>query len=116
MPSTVCRCSAFFYPRTVNVVLLAACQALYTACTLDNGIRLEGGLATVASRNIDYTHKKVLLIDSSGNLRSTIFYMLRELGVRNVKATTVNEKVLELIREESFDIILLGHNSSDAVT
>ncbi len=70
----------------------------------------------MASRNIDYTHKKVLLIDSSGNLRSTIFYMLRELGVRNVKATTVNEKVLELIREESFDIILLGHNSSDAVT
>lgn len=70
----------------------------------------------MASRNIDYTHKKVLLIDSSGNLRSTIFYMLRELGVRNVKATTVNDKVLELIREEAFDIILLGHNSSDAVT
>ncbi|GAA0791711.1 tetratricopeptide repeat protein [Marinobacterium sediminicola] len=70
----------------------------------------------MASRNIDYTHKKVLLIDSSGNLRSTIFYMLRELGVRNVKATTVNEKVLQLIQEESFDIILLGHNSSDAVT
>ncbi len=70
----------------------------------------------MASRIIDYTHKKVLLIDSSGNLRSTIFYMLRELGVRNVKATTVNEKVLELIQEEAFDIILLGHNSSDAVT
>lgn len=70
----------------------------------------------MASRNIDYAHKKVLLIDSSGNLRSTIFYMLRELGVRNVKATTVNEKVLELIREEGFDIILLGHNSSDTVT
>lgn len=70
----------------------------------------------MASRNIDYTHKNVLLIDSSGNLRSTIFYMLRELGVRNVKATTVNEKVLTLIREEPYDIILLGHNSSDAIT
>src|SRR5690554_1173425 len=42
--------------------------------------------------------------------------MLRELGVKNLKATTVNEKVLQLIEEEHFDIILLGHNSSDAVT
>ncbi|PSL11790.1 tetratricopeptide repeat protein [Marinobacterium halophilum] len=70
----------------------------------------------MGSRNIDYTNKSVLLIDSSGNLRSTIYYMLRELGVRNLKATTVNEKVLTLIQEEPFDIILLGHNSSDAVT
>ncbi|MBA4502764.1 response regulator [Marinobacterium sp. 3-1745] len=88
-------------------------------CILDityNSIRLQGGPATVASRTIDYSHKKVLLIDSSGNLRSTIFYMLRELGVRNVKAVTVNDKVLSLIREEAFDVILMGHNSSDAVT
>ncbi|WP_328515956.1 tetratricopeptide repeat protein [Marinobacterium weihaiense] len=67
-------------------------------------------------RSIDYSNKSVLLIDSSGNLRSTIYYMLRELGVRNLKAVTVNEKVLGLIRDEPFDIILLGHNSSDAVT
>jgi tetratricopeptide (TPR) repeat protein len=70
----------------------------------------------VALRKVDYTDKNVLLIDSSGNLRSTIYYMLRELGVKNLKATTVNEKVLQLIEEEHFDIILLGHNSSDAVT
>ena len=70
----------------------------------------------MASRKVDYSDKNVLLIDSSGNLRSTIYYMLRELGVRNLKATTVNEKVLQLIEEEQFDIILLGHNSSDGVT
>lgn len=70
----------------------------------------------MALRKVDYTDKNVLLIDSSGNLRSTIYYMLRELGVKNLKATTVNEKVLQLIEEEHFDIILLGHNSSDAVT
>lgn len=70
----------------------------------------------MGSRSIDYTNKSVLLIDSSGNLRSTIYYMLRELGVRNLRTATVNEKVLGLIQEETFDIILLGHNSSDAVT
>lgn len=70
----------------------------------------------MALRKVDYSDKNVLLIDSSGNLRSTIYYMLRELGVKNLRAATVNEKVLQLIEEEYFDIILLGHNSSDAVT
>ncbi|MBP0049860.1 response regulator [Marinobacterium sp. AK62] len=70
----------------------------------------------MASRTVDYSDKSVLLIDSSGNLRSTIYYMLRELGVKNLLATTVNDKVLNLIQESSYDIILLGHNSSDAVT
>lgn len=49
-------------------------------------------------------------------MRSTIFYMLRELGVQNLRAMTVSDRVLDLVREESFDIILLGHNSSDAVS
>jgi tetratricopeptide (TPR) repeat protein len=70
----------------------------------------------VAARKIDYSDKNVLLIDSSGNLRSTIYYMLRELGVKNLRTTTVNDKVLALIEEEPCDIILLGHNSSDAVS
>lgn len=70
----------------------------------------------MASRTVDYSNKSVLLIDSSGNLRSTIYYMLRELGVKNLLATTVNDKVLTLIQESSYDIILLGHNSSDSVT
>jgi len=70
----------------------------------------------VASRTVDYSNKSVLLIDSSGNLRSTIYYMLRELGVKNLAAVTVNDKVLSLIQESAYDIILLGHNSSDAVT
>lgn len=70
----------------------------------------------MASRKVDYSNKSVLLIDSSGNLRSTIYYMLRELGVKNLAAATVNDKVLGLIQESSYDIILLGHNSSDAVT
>lgn len=70
----------------------------------------------VAASKLNYADKKVLLVESSGNMRSTIFYMLRELGVHNLRAVTVSERVLELIREEAFDIILLGHNSSDAVT
>jgi len=70
----------------------------------------------VAPSKITYSDKKVLLVESSGNMRSTIFYMLRSLGVQNLIAMTVSDKVLENIRAESFDIILLGHNSSDAVS
>lgn len=70
----------------------------------------------MAPPRIDYSDKNVLLVDSSGNMRSTIFYMLRELGVQNLRATTVSDRVLDMIREEAFDIILLGHNSSDMVS
>ncbi|WP_372738824.1 response regulator [Neptunomonas sp.] len=65
---------------------------------------------------IDYSTKRVLLIESSGNMRSTIVYMLRQLGISNIQAITINSQVLELIKEGSFDIILLGHNSSDHLT
>ncbi|WP_036186244.1 tetratricopeptide repeat protein [Marinobacterium lacunae] len=70
----------------------------------------------MAPSKITYADKKVLLVESSGNMRSTIFYMLRELGVQNLRAMTVSERVLEALRVESFDIVLLGHNSSDAVS
>ncbi|WP_241234992.1 response regulator [Amphritea opalescens] len=65
---------------------------------------------------IDYSDKHVLLIDSSGNMRATIYYMLRELGISNVKAVTINDKVIPLIAQNDFDVILLGHNASDSVT
>nr|WP_289847215.1 response regulator [Amphritea atlantica] len=57
-----------------------------------------------------------MLIDSSGNMRATIYYMLRELGISNVKAVTINDKVIPLIAQSDFDVILLGHNASDSVT
>lgn len=65
---------------------------------------------------IDYSTKRVLLVESSGNMRSTIVYMLRQLGISNIQAITINGQVLEVIKEGSFDIILLGHNSSDPLT
>ncbi len=65
---------------------------------------------------IDYTDKHVLLIDSSGNMRATIYYMLRELGIGNVKAVTINDKIIPFIAQNDFDVILLGHNASDSVT
>lgn len=67
-------------------------------------------------RKITYADKYVLLIESSGNMRATIVQMLRQLGVVNIKPVTVNAQVLELIQEERFDIVLLGHNASDKVT
>ncbi|WP_235263754.1 response regulator [Nitrincola sp. A-D6] len=67
-------------------------------------------------RRITYSDKHVLLIESSGNMRATIVQMLRQLGVVNIKPVTVSERVLELIQQENFDIILLGHNASDKIT
>ena len=49
-------------------------------------------------------------------MRATIVQMLRQLGVINIKPVTVNARVLEIIQEERFDIVLLGHNASDKVT
>lgn len=49
-------------------------------------------------------------------MRATIVQMLRQLGVVNIKPITVSERVLELIQQENFDIILLGHNASDKIT
>ena len=49
-------------------------------------------------------------------MRSTIFYMLRSLGVVNLKAITINGQVLQEISENNYDVILLGHNGSDSVT
>lgn len=65
---------------------------------------------------VDYSDKQVLLIESSGVMRSTIFYMLRSLGVDNVKAITINGRVLHEIAENNYDVILLGHNVNDSVT
>ncbi len=65
---------------------------------------------------VDYSDKQVLLIESSGVMRSTIFYMLRSLGVENVKAITINDHVLTEIAENNYDVILLGHNVNDSVT
>ncbi|WP_036513796.1 MULTISPECIES: response regulator [Nitrincola] len=67
-------------------------------------------------RKISYSDKRVLLIESSGNMRSTISQMLRQLGVVNIQAMTINEQILDTVRDEAFDIVLLGHNASDKTT
>ena len=64
---------------------------------------------------VDYTDKRVLLVESSGNMRAAIFYMLRSLGVANIRASSVNDRVLSEIQTGDYDIVLLGHNVSDTV-
>lgn len=65
------------------------------------------------SSAIDYHKQRVLLIDSSSSLRSTIRTMLTSLGFSQVTALTLNEGVLKIIAEGHFDIVLLGHNVHD---
>lgn len=64
----------------------------------------------------DYTKLNVLLLESSGPMRSAIYYMLRDLGVVNVSVATLGSQVLELFEEHAFDIVLLGHNGRDSTT
>lgn len=49
-------------------------------------------------------------------MRSTIFYMLRSLGVRNIDVSSLNDQVLGKIKSNDYDVILLGHNASDTIT
>ncbi len=70
----------------------------------------------MTNRKVDYSDKRVLLIDSSGNVRSAIFHMLRRLGVHNIQAVSINDRVFSLIAEGGYDLILLGHNGSDAMS
>ncbi len=65
------------------------------------------------SSAVDYHKQRVLLIDSSSSLRSTIRTMLTSLGFSQVTALTLNEGVLKIIAEKHFDIVLLGHNVHD---
>ncbi|MCV6588139.1 MAG: histidine kinase [Marinobacterium sp.] len=65
---------------------------------------------------IDYSTKKVLLIESSGNMRSTMVYMLRTMGVQNIKAITINSRVFIEMEEVQYDVILLGHSNSETVS
>ncbi|WP_156948418.1 response regulator [Marinobacterium jannaschii] len=62
---------------------------------------------------IDYSDKHVLLVESSGNMRSAISHMLRGLGIDNLVAVTASRRVLELLEEREFDVVLLGYNVSD---
>lgn len=64
----------------------------------------------------DYAKLNVLLLESSGPMRSAIFYMLRDLGVVNLSVASLGPQVLELFDEHDFDVILLGHNGRDATT
>ncbi len=68
------------------------------------------------NRKIDYSDTSVLLVDSSGNMRATVYYMLREFGMHNIKAVTSNERVIPLISQNDYDIVLLSHNVRDSVT
>lgn len=66
------------------------------------------------TESVDYSYKSVLLVDSSGNLRSTVKGMLQSMGFASVVATSISSRVLDDIAAGDFDIILLGHNINDS--
>lgn len=83
-----------------------------------NLLIVTGITITVAERPINYAKLRVLLIDGSGNMRSTIKGMLLSLGYKHVDAIPVTEDLLERIAASAsgYDIILLGHNVNDRIS
>ena len=65
------------------------------------------------SDSLDFGEQQVLLVDSSGNLRSTVKNMLQSMGFSQVTTTSTSAQVLEEIAESDYDIILIGHNVHD---
>ncbi|WP_165840034.1 tetratricopeptide repeat protein [Motiliproteus coralliicola] len=62
---------------------------------------------------VDLSDKSVLLIDSSGNLRSTVKTMLQSMGFGSVTTLSIAPRVLDDIADNDYDIVLLGHNVND---
>jgi tetratricopeptide (TPR) repeat protein len=65
---------------------------------------------------VDYSQKRVLLIESVGNMRATIVFMLRQLGIQDILPISTHLEVFETLQEKQFDLVLLGHNARDAYT
>lgn len=59
------------------------------------------------------SNKRVLLIDSSGNLRWTVKGLLEAMGFGHVVTLNISQSVLDTVADSSFDIILIGHNIHD---
>ncbi|WP_210397028.1 response regulator [Motiliproteus sediminis] len=57
--------------------------------------------------------KRVLLVDSSGNLRWTVKGLLESMGFGEVATLNISQSVLDTVADSSFDIILIGHNVHD---
>ncbi|MGB0663576.1 MAG: response regulator [Pontibacterium sp.] len=69
-----------------------------------------------ANKPVDYSRKRVLLVESSSTLRSAISQMLRTLGVHNLQATGNYREIGARLEYERFDFILIAHNESDKVS
>ncbi len=65
---------------------------------------------------VDFSSKRILLIDSSGNFRSTLRGMLTSLGFGHVDAPPIRDDLLDTIGDGGYDIILIGHNDRDRYT
>ncbi|MEH6470272.1 MAG: response regulator [Halopseudomonas sp.] len=64
--------------------------------------------------SVDFSNKSVLLVDSSGNLRSTVKSMLQSMGFTSITTTSISSRILEDIVAGDYDIILIGHNINDS--
>lgn len=60
--------------------------------------------------------KKVLFVDSSGNMRFTMKSMLRSLGIDHLETLAPTAALLSHIQHQPYDFIIISHNDSDKVT
>lgn len=65
---------------------------------------------------IDYSKQRILLLDSSGNMRATLKDMLGRMGFSQVNALPLSRSIFAEFENAQYDIVLISHNATDAYT
>lgn len=65
---------------------------------------------------IDFSNQRILIVDSSGNMRATLSDMLRSIGFTNMDVRTMSRSVLDTIENQYYNIILIAHSDTDTYT
>ncbi|MFP8967697.1 tetratricopeptide repeat protein [Pokkaliibacter sp. CJK22405] len=60
--------------------------------------------------------KKVLFVDSSGNMRFTMKTMLRDLGIEHLETLPPTTALLSHIQHQHFDFVIISHNETDKIS
>jgi DNA-binding response OmpR family regulator len=65
---------------------------------------------------VDFSGKRVLVIDASGLVRSSAAKILSRLGFVNIKTSNASARALELVEQIDFDLVIVGDDNSDGKT
>lgn len=65
---------------------------------------------------IDFSNKQALVIDASSTVRSSTMAMLAQLGFGQTKGSTTSSRALELVQQDYYDLVLIGHSAQERIS